>query len=123
MLSRGAENFRIVFDGKGTDRLSWFSTNRRLSSPWPDLNGHTGDPYSINYMPDKTFAIKQFAIGCMMSGWMVVVEEGNTCTWSTDPFSYPQFLYSPSSSHAAFDVSGDRMLADDFVIYLNIKLA
>ena len=43
----GEEKHFIVFDGTGTDHVSWFSASKIVSSSWTDLSVQTFNHFSL----------------------------------------------------------------------------
>ncbi|XP_035685377.1 uncharacterized protein LOC118421981 [Branchiostoma floridae] len=43
----GDEDVEMIFNGENTDKSSWFSQSRLLSSPWTDLPGETANFFSV----------------------------------------------------------------------------
>ncbi|KAI8481920.1 hypothetical protein Bbelb_403650 [Branchiostoma belcheri] len=94
----------LIFSGENTDKFSWFSQSRLVSSPWNDIKterknffGVTGDP-----MLDRTFFINRNYGGCHNDAGWLVLAEGRHCPWERPPDNQrPNILFSlsPTSSN------------------------
>ena len=83
---------RLVFNGNGSNKTSWFTKERLKSSPYTDIINKTQNFFSIrgdqqflsSFNLDRNFFINNEAyIGCLRDpGWLVVIS-GNTdvCVW------------------------------------------
>ncbi|XP_019633260.1 PREDICTED: uncharacterized protein LOC109476695 [Branchiostoma belcheri] len=93
---------KLVFDGKGTDHLNWFSSETLLVAPWTDLNHPTFFSIKGGEKDARRFFIHQDYLGCSFDrGWLAVLESQNPpCAWER-PHGYtdhnlPIILYSKS---------------------------
>ncbi|CAH1265728.1 Hypp3233 [Branchiostoma lanceolatum] len=91
---------KLVFDGKGTDHMSWFSPDKLLSAPWTDLDRPFFFSIKGAQKTDRRFFIHGHYYGCAHDrGWLAVLESKNPpCSWER-PHGYtnddlPIILYS-----------------------------
>ena len=78
----GAEVASLKFNALGTDRLSWFSQNNIVQSPWTDLKTATSlQAFSIDGAA-RMFEISDRYAGCAHDvGWFLITE--HHCEWET----------------------------------------
>ncbi|XP_078662610.1 uncharacterized protein LOC144906321 [Branchiostoma floridae x Branchiostoma belcheri] len=121
---QGTEVRNLIFDGRNSDKLSWFSQERLISSPWTDLKTETTNYFSIpgDTNPDypRSFFINRNYGGCPEdNGWLVVVEDG-VCEWETLDQPAPRILFSRKSTHVNWTTGGDDVGTAD-VMVVSIK--
>ena len=82
LYTSGTEVASLSFDAIGTDKLSWFSQDNLVQSPWTDLKTATNlQAFSINGA-DRIFEISGRYSGCDRDyGWFLITK-GN-CPWET----------------------------------------
>jgi len=82
LYSGGTEVASLKFNAVGTDKLSWFSQEKLVQSPWTDLKTATNlQAFSINGA-DRIFEISGRYTGCSTDyGWFLI-PKGN-CPWET----------------------------------------
>eukprot|EP00058_Branchiostoma_floridae_P004971 XP_002590459.1 hypothetical protein BRAFLDRAFT_86325 [Branchiostoma floridae] len=105
---QGTEVRELIFDGKGSDKMNWFSKERLISSPWTDLKTETTNIFSIPgevRNPKAPRSFRSFYInrnyrGCPKDeGWLVVGEGGTVCNWEKRDPRRPHILFSRKSTH------------------------
>lgn len=112
LYKQSAEVGYVVFDGTGSDYMSWFSRSRVVDASWPDLmpdndynifsieGGHL-DTERLCY--ERSFHINHNYGGCDKDlGHVAAVERYGACDWNYHP-AYPQFLYSDMSTATKWD--------------------
>ncbi|CAH1271092.1 Hypp4558 [Branchiostoma lanceolatum] len=122
------EDVELVFNGENTDKLSWFSKSRLLSSPWTDLPGETTNFFSIEGLSHercrRSFFISHGYNGCPGdTGWMAVVEHGPDaiCEWERVPsVELPGILYSNASTYVRWSDESQLGRANRMVIYIKM---
>ncbi|XP_078596443.1 uncharacterized protein LOC144873219 [Branchiostoma floridae x Branchiostoma japonicum] len=74
---------KLVFDGKGSDHMSWFSPDNVLSAPWTDLIEPTFFSIQGDRRNDRLFFINERYYSCEYDqGWLAVLEsETPPCAW------------------------------------------
>ncbi|XP_035687566.1 uncharacterized protein LOC118423503 isoform X1 [Branchiostoma floridae] len=125
-LFQGAEVRELIFNGVNSDKFSWFSKDRLLTSPWADLPTEPNNFFSIDgeTNPDarRTWFISRNYGGCPNdAGWLVVVETGpqGSCEWERVPAG-PGVLYSRKSTYVNWTSGGaDIGVADRMVISID----
>ena len=82
LYNAGTEVASLTFNAIGTDKLSWFSQENLVQSPWKDLKTATSlQTFSING-DSRNFEISGRYILCSTDyGWFLIVENG--CSWET----------------------------------------
>ncbi|CAH1272771.1 SELP [Branchiostoma lanceolatum] len=102
VLEASAEDVELIFDGENTDKFSWFSPARLISSPWGDINTETNNFFSITGDANRlrTFFISRSYASCPYDyGWLVLAEE-NHCAWERNPVDQrPNILFSRTATH------------------------
>jgi len=94
----------VVFDGKGSTFLTWFTQARVVSSSWTDLTSTHANYFSIqgHHAVNRHFYMNAYYHGCPGdAGWFVAMDTvlftGNPphCPWEFKySHTFPQFLYS-----------------------------
>lgn len=92
LYNAGTEVASLTFNATGTDKLSWFSQENLVQSPWTDLKTATNlQTFSING-DTRIFEISGRYIFCPTDhGWFLIVEDH--CSWETR-LPYASILYS-----------------------------
>ncbi|XP_064638157.1 uncharacterized protein LOC135494240 [Lineus longissimus] len=131
VISSNAEVAYMSFNGKDTDKMSWFSAQHLLNSSWTDLKGgpHNifsikGDDVTRNGHPHgRRFFVNKGYGGCDRDyGWLMVLD---TAGPSTDCYKayekppIPGILY-PASGTSTIWKQAKR--ADSFKIYVQVRL-
>ena len=82
LYNAGTEAASLTFNAVGTDKLSWFSQENLVQSPWKDLKTATNlQTFSING-DTRIFEISDRYIVCLTDhGWFLILE--NHCSWET----------------------------------------
>ena len=82
LYNAGAEVASLTFNAIGTDKMSWFSQEHLVQSPWKDLKTATNlQTFSIN-VALRTFEISGPYGGCSTDyGWILII--GSICSWET----------------------------------------
>jgi len=116
----------IIFNGKGTDNMNWFTESRILSSTWTDMTvDHTKNYMSIHGDQEtgvwRPFYINKGYGGCPNDvGWFVAVDRHDKCAWANGPSpspSFPRFLYSSLNQETNW-TTGDVGEADSFLVFV-----
>ncbi|XP_078583890.1 uncharacterized protein LOC144866404 [Branchiostoma floridae x Branchiostoma japonicum] len=125
--SQGLTEVReLIFNGKGSDKMNWFSQDRLISSPWTDLKTETTNLFSIpgevvNPKAPRSFFINRNYGGCPNdAGWLAVVEGGTVCEWETRDQPGPHILFSRKSTHVNWTTGGNDVGSAD-VMVVSIK--
>merc|ERR1712062_513124 len=117
---------QIIFNGKGTDNMNWFTEARILSSSWTDITvDHTKNYMSIHGDQEtgvkRPFYINQKYHGCPDDvGWFVAVDSHDVCAWANGPSptpTYPRFLYASKNVETNW-TTGDVGEADSFLVFV-----
>ncbi|XP_038046844.1 uncharacterized protein LOC119721045 [Patiria miniata] len=123
LYEAGVEVLRVVFDGSGIDKTSWFDAERIVSSPYQDLNASRSDLLDVRVEHNNhRFMMSRSAVDCRnANGWLLMVAAAGDCDWETDgPF--PVFKYSRSGSATIWD--NDQVgEADELVIFMRTEEA
>ena len=82
LYNAGTEVASLTFNATGTDKLSWFSQENLVQSPWTDLKTATDlQTFSINDAL-RIFEISGPYTGCSTDyGWILIIEA--ICPWET----------------------------------------
>ncbi|XP_066295772.1 uncharacterized protein [Branchiostoma lanceolatum] len=114
-------NVELIFNGENTDKFSWFSLDRLISSSWNDISTEPNDFFSITgyARPLRTFFINRSHDGCPRDyGWLVLAER-NHCTWERDPVDQrPYILFSRATTYVNWNDGTNVGRADRMVIYI-----
>ncbi|XP_071083689.1 uncharacterized protein [Haliotis cracherodii] len=110
----------IIFNGTGTNKMSWFSPNRVINSTWTDLTTSSFMYFSITGHPNaRRFAIIHDYISCPEDlMWMMVIDGNDInheCLWD-NPGNSPKFLYTTKSKMAVTGNLKDFEYGDAMVI-------
>ncbi|XP_019633931.1 PREDICTED: uncharacterized protein LOC109477277 [Branchiostoma belcheri] len=132
-FSPNMETRDIIFNGTGSDKNSWFSKDRLVSSPWTDLKTATTDFFSIDgdwhyamygsttRIFDRRFHIALTNNCASERGWLTVLDQNsNFCTWErSEDGRYPRIVYSklPGSVDYSQD-SANVGMADVMAIFI-----
>ncbi|CAH1272761.1 COLEC10 [Branchiostoma lanceolatum] len=102
VLEAPTGDVELIFNGENTDKFSWFSQDRLISSPWNDVNSEPNDFFSITgyARPLRTFFINRSHDGCPRDfGWLVLAER-NHCAWERAPVDQrPYILFSRGTTY------------------------
>ncbi|CAL1535287.1 unnamed protein product [Lymnaea stagnalis] len=118
---------RVVFDGKGTTNLNWFSRDRIKTSSWTDLKTESANYFSIDgYLNnfEKTYCNRRFFINHVFdscpgdSGWFVAIDDKTLvcCPWEAYP-AFPVFKYSRGDRYTNWS-NGDFDVADVIAVFV-----
>lgn len=131
VYTEGEEKVRLVFDGRGTDHLTFFTLDRLLVTPFTDLPsgynpGHRGAFFSIAG-DEQAAALRRFFInknygGCHMDeGWLLVTELDSdfSCAWEDKGGPLPAIWY-PLKNESVKWTSEESAIAN--VLTISIKL-
>ena len=82
LYNNGTEVASLKFNAVGTDKLSWFSQENLVQSPWTDLKAATHlQTFSINGV-DRIFEINGLYATCSTDyGWLLI--PNSNCPWET----------------------------------------
>lgn len=99
-FEHGKQVAYIIFNGRNSDSMNWFSKKRVLYSSWCDLHpDHDYNMFSIEgdqRTVDRSFYINFNYGGCDADrGHIATIDttEKRVCSWDIHPV-YPQFVYS-----------------------------
>ncbi|KAI8490241.1 hypothetical protein Bbelb_319790 [Branchiostoma belcheri] len=125
LYKQGTEMLNLIFDGRNSDKLNWFSKRRLISSPWTDLKTETTNYFSIpgevGLSAPRSFYINRNYGGCPAdNGWLVVVEGSTACEWETRDRRVPHILFSRRSTYVNWTTGGDDVGTAD-VMVVSIK--
>ena len=117
----------VIFDGRNSDKMNWFSKDRILFSSWCDL--HPDLDYNYFSIPGDQYHGRTFFInfdynGCDNDRGHVVTTETISrkgCPWDKQPV-YPQFLYS-KINHADHWNMNRFGRADYMAVYIETNFA
>ncbi|CAL1535285.1 unnamed protein product [Lymnaea stagnalis] len=118
---------RVVFDGRGTTNMNWFSQDRIETASWTDLKTETANVFSIDgwtYEKEfhhlrRRFFMNHAYDGCPGDfGWFVVLDKGtfSDCPWEDYPV-YPVFKYSTGDRYTNWTI-GNVDVADVFAVFV-----
>ncbi|KAL8605651.1 hypothetical protein ACOMHN_065208 [Nucella lapillus] len=116
----------ILFNGRNSDRMSWFAKNRVIYSTWKDLSTVPSNYFSIigHYLAShhaRRFFIFHKYGGCPKdAGWMSVVDQQDVCPWGRQTNKLPAILYSTKNVHTNFNEKG--MVGQADVMTISVKL-
>ncbi|XP_035692633.1 uncharacterized protein LOC118427105 [Branchiostoma floridae] len=109
VLESMSAHVKLVFNGQNTDKYSWFSKPRLISSPWTDLETEAIETFSIldESSPEssrRSFFISRNHADCESAGGWLSVAEAGTCTmWEqTSSGDAPAILYSTVSNYVTW---------------------
>ncbi|XP_035684022.1 uncharacterized protein LOC118421003 [Branchiostoma floridae] len=118
----GEEDLEMIFNGENTDKYSWFSQSRLLSSPWSDIHTEPKNFFSLagEVGRKRTFFINRSYNGCPLDfGWLVLAEAGTVCTWElAPPDQQPYILFSRKTTYVNWNNGPNVGEADRMVIYI-----
>ncbi|XP_076471970.1 uncharacterized protein LOC143301512 isoform X2 [Babylonia areolata] len=133
LFTGGVQKVEMVFDGQGSDRESWYSSGRLVSSSFTDMSpGDTNLHFSVlGQLSSNRMFVALTSLDdstCTQEGWLMVeAEPHNRCLFdryttifSASDFRSPQFLYSNTGSQINFN---DRTYkqADVMAIFINLQ--
>ncbi|XP_066302809.1 uncharacterized protein [Branchiostoma lanceolatum] len=116
---------KFIFDGLGSDKSSWFTKSRLISSPYSDISTEPQNIFSIigEDSVKRRFYINRNYGGCNNDrGWMVVADGGPSgfCTWERASTSeHPHVLYSKLSTSVVWDDTANVGKADRLLISID----
>ncbi|XP_033633572.1 uncharacterized protein LOC117295114 [Asterias rubens] len=121
LYSAGIEVLRIVFDGSGTDKTSWFDGDKVLSSPYKDLNASVKSIHAdhLNY---RFMMMRTALYDCWnANGWFLMIASPGGCSWENDS-PFPMFKYSRTNAATIWDLEqvGE---ADELAIFMKTEEA
>ncbi|XP_071084084.1 uncharacterized protein [Haliotis cracherodii] len=114
----------IIFNGTGTNKMSWFSPTRVINSTWTDLTMSTFNYFSITgHSTTRRFMISHSYDGCPHDVmWMMVIDgndESHPCDWDT-PAIIPKFLYTTNSEMTTTGTLTDFEYGDVMTILVKL---
>ncbi|KAI8510962.1 hypothetical protein Bbelb_118780 [Branchiostoma belcheri] len=118
--SNSTGNVELIFDGTNTDKFTWFSKSRLLSSPWNDINTEPQNYFSIVGAPQykRSFYINRNWGGCPNdAGWLAVFDAGpqGLCEFERAPEDQlPYIRFSKTSGYA--NLNGDDIATADRMV-------
>ncbi|OWF46785.1 uncharacterized protein LOC110455207 [Mizuhopecten yessoensis] len=100
----------VVFNGKDTDKTSWFSSSNILYSQYTDVSAAAKSTCSISGDGMNTFAIVNDDSSCpWFRAWMMVVDSSGgspMCSFDSDVRPKPYFLHSASTNAGLLESGG-----------------
>ncbi|KAK7503731.1 hypothetical protein BaRGS_00004854 [Batillaria attramentaria] len=123
LIENGHEMAFVEFNGRGSTSTDWFSENRVLNTSWTDLRTQPHNFFSIAGDPgnNRRFFMEHSYGGCAAdSGWLVVVEGDDGCTWGQGS-ALPIILYSKRSGAVLWEHTADVGRADEMVITVKLR--
>ncbi|KAI8483789.1 hypothetical protein Bbelb_384470 [Branchiostoma belcheri] len=124
VLETSEGNVELIFNGTNTDKFSWFSKSRLLSSPWNDISTEPQNFFSIEGLSHakRSFYISRNHGGCPQdAGWLAVADGGplGHCEWDRAPEDQlPYIRFSKTTGYANYN-GGNIATADRMVIYID----
>ncbi|XP_033736371.1 uncharacterized protein LOC117324562 [Pecten maximus] len=98
----GTEVAYTVFNGRGSDKKSWFSNANIIYSKYTDITSKTKVACSIDGDSTRKFSIHHRYDGCPNDEiWMQVLDKrggGAPCSWDQNVRTRPYFLYSAGTT-------------------------
>ncbi|XP_067662480.1 sushi, von Willebrand factor type A, EGF and pentraxin domain-containing protein 1-like [Haliotis asinina] len=121
LLSRRGKTYYFKFDGRGTNRMNWFSKAKLISSSWPRITKQRFNKFGIKMYSYRRWYINRSWGGCSSDyGWMLVKD-----TSSYGGCGYEKYRRFPvvrfSSSDRSYGNARYYRQADSMGIY--VKLA
>ncbi|CAH1238943.1 HMCN1 [Branchiostoma lanceolatum] len=116
---------KFIFDGLGSDKNSWFSKSRLISSPYTDISTEPQNVFSItgDNNAQRRFYINRNYNSCPGDrGWLVVADGGPSgiCSWERASTSeHPHVLYSKQSTNVVWDDAANVGKADRLLISID----
>jgi hypothetical protein len=107
------------FSVGGTSKLSWFSQNTLVSSPWTDLslpNFFSIDGDAVN---GRRWFVNASSGGCPNdTGWLAVDMQSSACTWDHVQAPALSILYSNETTRTNWNNAASVGSADTFVVFV-----
>ncbi len=129
MYLDGYEKMVMIFDGRGSDQMNWFSPDRLITSPWTDLPGSTQFNSGTGYTwfsidgghGNRRFYIMHIAGGaCSPTGWTLITT--GECVWQKPIGNAARrFLYSTAKTSLYFIAANLSKLGDADVMAVFVK--
>ncbi|XP_072030372.1 uncharacterized protein [Amphiura filiformis] len=130
LIKNGVVVKEILFDGTGSDHVSWFSTSKILASPWSDLDSATNTLLcSVEGLYHENVAIRRFYIASNHNscandaGWLAMgTDYWAGCSWDRPAgIAHPFFVYSDQTTASTWE-SDPVNYADVFAISIKTPL-
>eukprot|EP00118_Oscarella_pearsei_P003836 m.15933 g.15933 ORF g.15933 m.15933 type:complete len:262 (+) comp26639_c0_seq2:418-1203(+) len=120
LFKGGKEEVRLIFDGRKTTPINWFTKSRLLLSPYSDIQSYPQNFFSIEGHQngfDRSFYINRNYGGCHVDqGWFAVIGK-EYCSWEKG--SLIKIMYSKGSTSVNWTRGGAKIgLADFMAVYL-----
>ncbi|KAI8515683.1 hypothetical protein Bbelb_064960 [Branchiostoma belcheri] len=125
VLESSSGDVELIFNGENTDKYSWFSQSRLLSSPWDDIQTQPKNYFSIVGDSDneRTFFINRNYGSCPEdAGWLIISEVGGCPYEQTTPDQFPYILFSWENTYVAWDDRDKVGRANRMVIYIKTAI-
>lgn len=100
----------VMFNGKNSNKESWFSVSGALESPWKDLK--IGRPF-LKYKACSSFELCKEGETC----WFTINNDKLYCESNSNDIP-PYIVYSNKTHYIKYD---DGEYADDFAIFISFK--
>ncbi|KAI8498803.1 hypothetical protein Bbelb_232560 [Branchiostoma belcheri] len=121
VLESSSGDVTLIFDGRNTDKYSWFSQSRLISSPWTDLDTETVAAFSVyDRTVKRSFFISRNYADCDSTrGWLSVSDP--VCSFEMATEQDPVILYSATSTNVLWNAGDSTIgIADRMVIYVSL---
>lgn len=121
LYKNGREKAYAIFNGTGSDLTNWFSQARLLDTSWTEALTTTTFQYvSIpGHAPTRRFSMIVSYGGCPLDLFFTVTITGPTFACNYDnPATFPQFLYSTSTTPSYFETGVNTDSADYITIHI-----
>ncbi|XP_025108801.1 uncharacterized protein LOC112572986 [Pomacea canaliculata] len=113
LFNNSLQVLNLIFDGRNSDYINWFSPDRVLESPWNDLYpDHYYNSFSLPGIIEhqRHFFINFYYYGCPGdTGWLMVGDKPGdryVCDWES--YASPVILFSTSSGAVTWGSSPTR---------------
>ncbi|XP_060560793.1 uncharacterized protein LOC132720643 [Ruditapes philippinarum] len=110
----------VVFNATGSNITSWFSSSNIIQSSWTSLATDSFNYFSIlGHDPGRRFMINRNYGGCPVdTGYsIIVINNAFQCTYDIQT-SYPQFLFSTSTTYGTAETMSGMDKADVMAIFI-----
>ncbi|OWF56765.1 Hemicentin-1 [Mizuhopecten yessoensis] len=114
-FTSGDEKAYVVFDGRGTTKITWFADGKEIYSSYSDVTTDTPTTSGIAGDTYRKFALIRTSSSCSgFYAWMMVLDVGKSvlCSFDNNVQTRPYFLYSSTTtdrlaeSGSSWDSSG-----------------
>ncbi|XP_046560735.1 CUB and sushi domain-containing protein 1-like [Haliotis rubra] len=101
VLSKSGKSYYFKFNGKGTNRMNWFSKAKLISSSWYKITKQTFNRFAIKFYTYRRWYINRSWRGCRSdSGWMLVKDTARNGPCGYDKIKkFPVVRFSNSNKY------------------------